>query len=336
MDIESSLPSLNKTAEKYKEKAQALLKYCPTCQPYDGDSYVWILGSETSIDEILDLVDCPETYRDDISQHLYCPNCGRENFERYDTAGTEDSYTLKAEQHYERALKKFGNKIEKFKEHIEAYPSLSLHDSLGKRLFKEIIEEKAETITIGVEKWYRARKVEQEKVFKSEDLHAPPIGVSGGGRFHHPGQSVLYLAAEKDLAISECLSNYREPSLIWMQDYSMVNPVDNILDLRYDWDNFAQLSNDTLAALLASGSIFRREEGSGHWKPHYLLTRFLADCARLAGYNGILYSSAKDSGFNLVVFKNDNYFVPKGRPYVLIHEMQSLIDEREDEFNLPF
>ncbi|WKL00525.1 hypothetical protein Q0F98_26305 [Paenibacillus amylolyticus] len=67
------LPKLNKTAEKYREKAQRKLKYCITCQPYDGGDYIWFLGEETTVDEILESINCPERYRDDISQHLRCP-----------------------------------------------------------------------------------------------------------------------------------------------------------------------------------------------------------------------------------------------------------------------
>ncbi|WP_188006650.1 hypothetical protein GGGNBK_11900 [Sporosarcina sp. ANT_H38] len=45
MEYEDLLPVLNKTAEKFKVKAQQKLKYCITCQPYDGGSYIWIIGN---------------------------------------------------------------------------------------------------------------------------------------------------------------------------------------------------------------------------------------------------------------------------------------------------
>ncbi|MCA1025738.1 hypothetical protein LCM23_06510, partial [Cytobacillus kochii] len=100
MEYYENLPTLNKTAEKYLDKAQQELKYCITCQPYDGGSYVWVLGQETTIDDILDDVQCPEKYKEDIASHLSCPSCGKAGFERYEVAGTEDISILKEEEQY--------------------------------------------------------------------------------------------------------------------------------------------------------------------------------------------------------------------------------------------
>lgn len=68
MDYSDFLPDLNKVAERYREKVQVLLKYCVTCQSYDGGDYVWIHGEKTTVDEIMDSVNCPEKYRDDIAE----------------------------------------------------------------------------------------------------------------------------------------------------------------------------------------------------------------------------------------------------------------------------
>ncbi|WKL00526.1 RES family NAD+ phosphorylase [Paenibacillus amylolyticus] len=182
--------------------------------------------------------------------------------------GTEDYYRLQAESHYESALKKYDKRIDNFREHLKLYPSLALAHSLGRKIFKEITAKKVGSMKIGVRTWYRARRVDQPKVFNSDDLYAPPWGKSSGGRFHHSGQSVLNLAESKQLAMTETLDDPTIPSLIWVQEYKNVNQIDNILDLRYDWENFGQLSNLTIAALLASGCIFERvDDRSNKWKP---------------------------------------------------------------------
>lgn len=327
------LPTLNKTAEKYRTKAQRELKYCVTCQPYDGGSYVWIMGEETTVEEIFDSIDCPERYRDDIAEHLGCPNCGNSSFDRYDTVGTEDNYRIRIESHYNKALSKYNNKIQSFREHLEQFPSLAGSHPLGRKIFKEIREKKVDSINVGVTSWYRARSVDHSKVFDSKDLHAPPVGKSSGGRFHHSGQSVLYLADSKDLAMTEALEDPSVPSIIWIQEYKLIGTIDNVLDLRYDWDNFGQLSNLTMAALLASGCIFERvQDRNNKWKPQYFITSFIADCARSAGYSGILYSSSRDSGFNLVLFNNNDNIQPVGKPNIFIYEGRGSVNFFDDSF----
>lgn len=341
MESEDFLPDLNKTAEKYREKVQKLIKYCVTCQPYDGGSYVWIMGDKTTIDEIFDSVDCPERYRDDIAKHLGCPNCGNSSFERYDTVGTEDGYILRAERHYYKSLNLYNKRISNFKEHLEKYPSLAVSHSLGRKILKEITEMKVDSDSIKNDEnsWFRARGVDQSRVFDSNDLYAPPLGKSSGGRFHHPGQSVLYLADSKDLAMTEALENPSIPSIIWVQEYKLSREIDNLLDLRYDWDNYGQLSNLTMAALLASGCIFEAvEDRNNKWKPQYFITTFIADCARLAGYKGILYSSSRGNGYNVVIFNNQDYVVPEGKPKVFIYEGRGNLNifEDGDHGELPF
>ncbi|MFJ7971985.1 hypothetical protein [Psychrobacillus sp. NPDC096389] len=84
MEYEDLLSILNKSAEKYKDKVQKELKNCIICQPYDGGDYIWIMGNETTIEEILENLNCLEKYREDIAAHLYCPNCGKSGFKQYE------------------------------------------------------------------------------------------------------------------------------------------------------------------------------------------------------------------------------------------------------------
>ena len=66
-------------------------------------------------------------------------------------------------------------------------------------------------------------------------MSAPGVGLSSGGRFHHQGQSVLYLAENDNLAMQETLDKPDEPALVWIQKYNQDNKIDGILDLRYEW-----------------------------------------------------------------------------------------------------
>lgn len=318
MDYDYFLPKLNKTAEKYKEKTQQILKYCVTCQPYDGGDYIWILGKQTTVDEIFEELDVPEKYREDIASHLVCPNCGSSGFDQYDVAGTKDEDDIEWERQI-KIIKKFANKLESLRAHLESYPSLGLAHPLGKKIRKEIINEKA--ISIPIQQWSRARLVKHSTVFDQSDMMAPGVGLSSGGRFHHQGQSVLYLAENDSLAMMETLDKPEEPALIWVQKYDQENIIDGILDLRYEWRLLRQINSEVLQALLASRFIFDKvEDRSSNWRPQYFLTNFIADCAKEAGFNGIIYSSSRTYGNNLVLFKPNHPSVkPIEQPQVFIH-----------------
>jgi RES domain-containing protein len=332
MDYNDFLPQLNKTAEKYREKAQQKLKYCITCQPYDGGDYIWIIGTETTVDEIFEDVSVPEKYREDIAANLVCPNCGKSGFEQYEVAGTEDADDIERERQL-NLIGKFANKLKSLQLHLEAYPSLALTHPMGKKIRKEIFENREKSITITVQQWSRARLVKHSKVFEQSDMMAPGVGLSSGGRFHHQGQSVLYLAENDSLAMYETLDKPEEPSLIWVQKYNQKNIIEGILDLRYEWGMVEHIESDVLQALLASRFIFEKvEDRTSNWRPQYFLTNFIADCAREAGFKGILYSSSRTNGNNLVLFDPNHPSVePFENPQVFIHNpAKELFNDLED------
>lgn len=328
MSFVDALPELNKTATKYLEKAQKELKYCITCQPYDGGDYIWIMGTKTTVDEIFEGLNVPEKYREDIATHLYCPNCGNEGFEQYDVVGTKDINDFEIEteiRRQEKVFKKFANKVQCLKEYLSEYPSLGLGDPMGRKIRQEIQKSKQDAITISAKSWSRARIVEGAKVFNESDLMAPGIGLSSGGRFHHPGQSVLYLAEDERLAMAETLNQTNVSSLVWVQEYQQSTDIIDILDLRNSWTNVSNVKSETVQALLASSVVFDKvEDRNSKWRPQYLLPNFIADCAREAGFRGIIYSSTRGDGDNLVLFDPEDLAVQTiGEPKVLKYEPNS-------------
>lgn len=333
MDYEVFLPKLNKSAEKFKDKAQQVLKYCITCQPYDGGDYIWIDGNETTIDEIFEGVKCPEQYREDIAIHLCCPNCGKSGFEQYEVAGTEDITVLEEEKKYKSIITRFASKLDDFRSHVERYPSLALAHPMGRKIHKEINNSKVESIQVNHTSWSRARIVSQSKVFEQSDMTAPDVGLSSGGRFHHQGQSVFYLAETDELAMIETLDKPDVSSLIWIQKYTQEYDLTGILDLRQQWESLGQAQNEVIQALLASRYIFEKvNDKSSKWKPQYFLTTFIADCARQAGFNGIIYSSSLSNGSNLVLFNpNENEVHAVDNPKVFIYEPKKFLVEDPDD-----
>ncbi|UAL45562.1 RES family NAD+ phosphorylase [Sutcliffiella horikoshii] len=338
MEYQDYLPKLNKTAEKYKDKAQQELKYCITCQPYDGGDYIWIAGNETTIDEILESVKCPEHYRVDIAAHLICPNCGKSGFEQFDVAGTEDVAVLAEERKYQYIITRFADKLDNFRSHIEKYPSLALAHPMGKKIYKEITNSNLDSIKVKHKMWARARLVSQSKVFEQTDMTAPQVGLSSGGRFHHQGQSVLYLAETDELAMIETLDNPDISSLIWIQKYSQKRELTGILDLRHEWSGLGYSENEVIQALLASRYIFDKVvDRSSKWRPQYFLTTFIADCARQAGFKGIIYSSSRSIGSNLILFNpNEPAVKPVENPKVYIYEPKKGLIEDMNDITLTF
>jgi hypothetical protein len=82
-----------------------------------------------------------------------------------------------------------------------------------------------------------------------------------------------------------------------------VKPIHNILDLSYDWSNITPSTSTLLLALNVKRSIGRTDRNIDNWKPDYFLTRFIMDCAKSSGYNGIKYNSTKDLfAHNIVLF----------------------------------
>ncbi|RZJ02119.1 MAG: RES domain-containing protein [Brevundimonas sp.] len=124
---------------------------------------------------------------------------------------------------------------------------------------------------------------------------APPAYVVEG-RFNHAGAPMLYLANDEMIAAAE-LNAVGEECLV--ARLGIRKPL-KILDLieadgePVDEELFNALAN---SALLAAP---RTDDGWG--KPQYVFSRFLADCARSAGFDAIRYGSTKlRRGVNYVV-----------------------------------
>jgi hypothetical protein len=301
MDYLDLIPDLDNAAQKYFEKIQNEICYCIYCQPYDGGDCIWVFGEEIELDDLFDKYNVPKKYRDSIAQHLSCPNCGREVFERFEKVGLEDPADREIKYLTNRAERKFGRKIDEFQRYLELYPALALNNSLGKKIHKEISQKNLPSWE-ATGKFFRARLVKGSEVLSGEDMGAPPQGVSEDGRYHHSGQSVLYLSQDQDVAINEALGDATEKALVWVQTFN-ISIVKNILDLSTPENQIYNLTSPLLVAMISGRILTQRvEDRRNKWRPQYFLTRFISDCARLAGYEGIRYRSASLHGINLVLF----------------------------------
>ncbi|HDR7431266.1 RES family NAD+ phosphorylase [Bacillus toyonensis] len=331
---------MNKTKQKYLEKAQDLLKYCVTCQPYEGGDYIWVLGEETTVDEIFDEINCPERYRDEIAEHLVCDNCSADITSRYDTVGKEDRYEIELQDFVKKSLKEYGKELLDFYHFLEQYPSLGQSTVLGRKLFKEINAGQLPVIAVKNKEWIRVRDVTSSKILGEEDMKAPPLGLSSDGRYNHAGQSNLYLAIDEETAVREVIGEDKS-CIIWRQKF-LIKSLENILDLKHEWTSLNTTLNSIFIALLSSEILEKKvlQRGST-WKPEYFITQFIGDCARYAGYSGIRYNSTKKTGENLVVF--DPQFLIEKQHIIHLEQPQVITynPKEEEEYiwnfdDLPF
>lgn len=315
---EFSKLELTKREEKYLKCVQSKIEYCIYDQPWEDSEPVWMLGERTDIEDLLDNCDVPKKSRKNILNNLYCPSCGNEVFELASDVGVKTRFELEVEKHMDEAYGLYGDGVRLLEDELEKFPLLALSNKIAKKIFQEISDKSLPVVEIKGE-FYRARKVETANVIEEKHMFNPPIGKSMEGRFNHAGQSHLYLANEKETALKEAVIT-NESVLVWLQKFHIQSTVKNILDLSLDWDKLTPTTNTYLLSLNVFGTIHRKDRNKENWRPDYFLTRFIMDCAKKCGYNGIKYNSSKESySYNVVLFYPDKKNIkPVGKPTVEI------------------
>ena len=148
------------------------------------------------------------------------------------------------------------------------------------------------------------------------------------------GQSHLYLASDKETAIRE-ISEGHNSLLLWYQEFDVEKEINNILDLSYSFENISLSSSVLFLALTEyNDAVYKNGGNLDNWKPDYFLTRYIMDCAKYCGYNGIKYNSTKDGvGHNFVLFYPEKVklkAIDRPQIYILMKK------EDNDVFKSPF
>jgi len=296
---------------------------CYQCQPYDSEDkdIVWVFGDRYEISDILADKGIPEKYWENILPSIECPTCG--NIFKYlsDEIGIMSAYEQDFRRKYDNIVEIAQDKIQPFYDFLAEYPYLGSEHEVGKEIAKEIKLMPLETIKN--QYYYRARRPENGKIFKHEDMLNPPKEIPiSEGRFNHYGQSHLYLGETEELCAKEITNEDNE--LLWLQKYKIIS-IEDILNVSeyIDQDNIDKIPL-FFAGLFQSGVINVQKSNKISWTPEYFISRFIADVARYNGINGIIYQSAKTIGRNLVIFdlKKCEYEF-EGKPYTFIYDRKS-------------
>ena len=179
-------------------------------------------------------------------------------------------------------------------------PFLVARHKLAKRVYKTI-QDNFETSDYSFTStiMYRARKIDEvEGLPMKKHFLFPPKDVVNEGRYNHNGQPVLYASGSSET----CFFEVREiPSYI-----AQIRIMKELKIL--DMSNIDDLNSDPLLNSIIYSSLISAvtKEDDSKYKPEYVFSRFIADCALDIGFDGIKYPSTRCSleCFNYVLFKD--------------------------------
>lgn len=194
---------------------------------------------------------------------------------------------------------KYCNDIKEISKIATSTPFLLLSSPFANETLK-LIKEMAEASSIESidTNTYRGRKTKRSNtILKNDEIGAVPDLLAKEGRYNHSGHGHLYIATKKEICLKEIGVYQREPACI--AEITLLKPL-KLLDLT-DLDR----EDDLYQTIICSTLIYNSPLHNSWEKPEYVFTRFVADCAILAGFDGIKYRSPYSfEGFNYVIFKD--------------------------------
>lgn len=123
-----------------------------------------------------------------------------------------------------------------------------------------------------------------------ETYGAPPALKVVEGRFNHAGAPTLYLASSGETAAAELGAAGTECFVGALQMLQKIKILD-LLNIEEGGDGW-----ELLQALARSALLSAPHSGEGWVRREYIFSRFVADCARAAGFDAIHYGSTKRPG----------------------------------------
>lgn len=184
-------------------------------------------------------------------------------------------------------------------------PFLTLEHPFSRKVLEQVRSHASSTIPARLpDSLFRARTRESlvARGQRQDELMSfgpAPAEIVGEGRFNHAGTPMLYLGDKARTAAMEIGVKDTE---ICVAEICLNLPdmkILDLIDLDEDWTSF-----ETLAAIAASALLSAPRAGTGWLKKQYVFSRFVADCARSAGFAAIKYGSTKDpDGANYVLLE---------------------------------
>ena len=143
---------------------------------------------------------------------------------------------------------------------------------------------------------FRGRPIGPTVLDNLQSFDFPPEDCVMEGRYNHAGMPVLYAASD----LTTCIEELRGTSCKILE---FIHSSDlKILDLTQP-DKLNNEYSDLINLLVYSSLLSAKQDHSGWHKPEYIFSRYVADCARDAGFDAIRYYSTRivKNNFNLVL-----------------------------------
>lgn len=167
-------------------------------------------------------------------------------------------------------------------------------------------------ITLGSEKFYRARVCNTKIPLPENEMNKPPQGKTANGRANPLGISYLYVASDPDTAISEIRPHKGEK--VTVAEFKVVQDLE-LADLRDPKESISpfQLNDDNELELIYKNLPYLTMLGKELSKPiipqeinlEYLPSQYLCELIKQMGFHGIIYKSSVGNGSNYVIFNDE-------------------------------
>ncbi len=180
-------------------------------------------------------------------------------------------------------------------------PFLLLENKFANQVYEAITDlSKESTQTIVDNSLFRARTKASLSTTAIKEFDFPPKSCVKEGRYNHAGIPALYLGSDPET----CFYELRESPCI-IAEIKITKEI-KILDLTNTYEKHPKQS-DLLNTLVYSVLMSARQDDSGWYKPKYVFTRFISDCAKAAGFDAIQYPSTRKNGdnYNIVLLNHD-------------------------------
>ena len=280
---------------------------CGDCAPYfQGEGHMSMEGKETDLSWLGLELGLPDRMVEDLIENAQCDSCGNNVSEMMHVFVRPTSeVTFRAI--VERAIAKHRPRIDEFREFLTKHPYLGASHPTGRLLMRTIARIKP--VSVGGN-WFRCIRERDGESPKQEDFRAPiedqkwPIHE---GRYNHTGQAHWYLADQESTAIAEVLD--LGAGVVWTQAFK-IEACAKVLDVSTSIEGDSSPPEiqkiEVALALVMMGALDGYVDRKKAWKPGYLVPRFVMDAAKLSGFEGMRYRSARAyDGENLVLFHRD-------------------------------
>lgn len=226
---------------------------------------------------------------DKYLQLITCPRCGSK------LKNNIWPYTLPFD-----VVEDFEDKIKEIAEISQKTPFLLLENSFTKEVYTAIIELSKESKPKTIENsFYRARTQSSLNSTNINEFDFPSNDIVSEGRYNHAGMPALYMGSDPKTCFHELREN---PCII--AEIRITEEI-KVLDLTNTYDSH-QKHSDLLDTMVYSALMSARQDDFGWYKPKYVFSRFISDCAKSAGFDAIQYPSTRttDESYNIVLLND--------------------------------